>query len=195
MLARYKANGAPGITSVSDESMAEMMEMFLKGNSFSAISQYTRIPKEKILFLAEKNKWPDLRRERLGAMIESFDDRSKTFVIENSNFILDLCSVLRHYYETKIKQYLKTKDPEILESMDRELIKTYMRSLEALSDMSKKGGKGDLPPAPTYMNITMNEGAALNVKQDRIASNDLSEVLKAIADMNRAKDNPSKEKK
>lgn len=185
-LEEYKTNGLPGIPTNS-EKIDAVKKLYLEGLSFNMISNQTRVKRAAVLYLAEKYGWYDERETKIVGMLESVGKRTDMFSVQHVHFVIELCDAIRAYYLDKIRRYADTKDPTIMENLSGTLMNIYTKCVDSLKT---KGVKDDDLPKNPLVGITLGEGATLSIPQKKYQENDdLSKALKALADMNRLKDN------
>lgn len=184
-LAQFKNDGLPGIGKITSDEEKRMKELYMAGYTYSAISVETRHKKVYILAVADKNKWYEEKVKQISAMADSLSHRKDIFSSKNEHFIIDICDTIREYYLDVVQQFKSSRDPSVFASIDPKLLNLYLRCTETLSNIGS-GKPKDPSPSQTLVNVQGN----LNVGEGNSDSktDDLGKVLKALADLNRAKD-------
>jgi hypothetical protein len=185
LLKSFKESGMPGISSVSHEMEQKLLALYMEGNTYEHIANKTRQKKVYILALSHKYKWFDKKLGEVSALADSLSGKKDIFFLQNEQFTMSLSDSIREYCSAKIKQFADSKDPAVLESLDHKLVGLYFKCLENLpgNGAGKKTDEKNIPQ--TLVNVQGD----LKVGDDsKSNSTDLGQVLKALADLNRAKD-------
>jgi hypothetical protein len=189
LVSGFKTNGAPGLAGVGEEKLEQIAKMYLSGLSFDAISTRLRVKKAIVLYVVERQRLYETRQETLNALIESVPKRLEIFSTQNTDFFLELAAVIRSYYVDKIELYKRTNDSTVLETMDTKLMKIYEKCSEILLGIEPKAKEAG------SLNMVTSPGTNVFISTPNDEQkNKLSEVLKMVADLNRAKES-DKEKK
>jgi len=190
--------GMPGVTSIRDDQIQTMFTMFMEGYTYSEIAVKVRLKKEIILCLAYKGEWPAKKEEHVNALVSSINNKIEIQRLENANFIVETSAFLRKYFQDQMSQYNKSKDPLVFHGTNFKLLDKFMKLYDI---MNGKNGDGNVPPPsnpgqnpnPT-VSIQAAAGSTVNLGSPSSGSVNPGELLKALADLERAKEETKNKK-
>ncbi len=181
ILSEFKKDGLPGITKFTEETIKKAKEGYLNGKSFSMISMELRVPKSVITYYAYRDRWQPERSERVSAIMESLSSQAPIMQLDNALFVTEMADFFKKYFRERIETYEKTKDEQVIANIDWKLFANFTKLLDLIK------GNSATPPSPP-VNITANE-VAINMKGGQNEQDEnLGNVLRALADINRSKD-------
>lgn len=187
-LQKFVEKDMPGLTSVTDDKLTQLFSMYMKGKSYTEISQHLKVKKPVILCLSKQNGWYDKKVEYYNAIQANIQDRLLQTKIESTKFLADIVGYYHSTMGAKVEQAL-ADGKKISELMDSKEFAVYFRALEALEKGSGKsvdpGGKG-----PT---INIHGGAKTTVSEDGktleidTSSGEVGDILKSLAELTKAR--------
>jgi hypothetical protein len=191
-LKAYISNGLPGLHAFDLDKQMKAKELYLAGRSYEYISRVFRIKKEAIMYVADKEQWYEQKIARIQGLALTLQPKLTIAQIESKHFLLDLIQFIHSYFQEKMEAYARTKDDRILETMNHKLLDKYHKTIELLYRLEDKDNK---KPAST-VSLNIPEGATVErVDSDTVqitpnnnAKKDLAQILEALAELNRARD-------
>lgn len=195
-LRSFNDNGRPGVSTVGDESLRAMFDMYMNGASYSQVAEKFKVKKAIVLFFADKQQWYEKKLEHFNSVLNDVQKQIAIANVENRSFLTDLMRAFRLYYRDSIDNFLLTKDPKVFESIDFNHLKHLYKCAELLEKLEKTND----PDKPASTNLIFPNGATLTKidertlsisgpKQEASAPNpaDVSAVLKFLADISKNK--------
>ena len=195
-LRKYMEDGMPGIASVKDEQVENMLKMYMDGCTYSEISMKSFVKKDVVLFLSYKYSWPARRQEKVSNLIESLDQKIGLIRLESSDFIVDMARFLHNYYRDRIQTYERTKDPAVLDATDWRLMNHYYKCVEVMKGSNPMTLPTQGSQQTPNVSIYAADGSTVNLGKETSNTNvDHGSLLKFFADLERAKEQQQNEKK
>ena len=196
-LKNYIANGLPGISAANEKVVKQALEMYMSGATYSEISNRLMLKRNLIVYLSYKFDWYQAKIELLSSLVGNIKQKAEVAHVQGINLITDMMAALEHYYRSIINNYSISKDTKILESVDMENFKIYVKCLEQIEAINNPESK---KKAPTLGLSLPNGGTVTKLSDNSIevsapsqeVSNQLGQVLSALASLKRAKEEVKK---
>ena len=182
-LEKFVEKDMPGLTSVEDDTIADLFSMYMKGKSYSELANSLKVKKPIILCLSKQHDWYNKKMNYLTNIQDNIESKLIQTKIESLNFLTDIVGVYHKVMAEKIVEGLaKGKKPD--EFLDAKELTIYFRALEAIEKTMPKQPK-DNQGNPMTVNIHGN--AKTKVSSDgktlEIESGDTGSILKALAEL------------
>lgn len=142
---KFKENGLLGLHTLIDTDVERMMGLYMDGKTYRQIAQVTKKNKAVILFLADKFKWFELRREYLDELHATLKDKIMESKLQSQEFLLELVLAYQKKIGKNIHQYLRTDNEEFADKVDVKDINSVLKIMELLHKLSAEnlGSPGD----------------------------------------------------
>lgn len=176
----YEEAGLPGIASVEDSVLLNMMELYLGGKTYREISKITRRPKNVVLYLSKKFGWYPKRVEYLRDIQENVIQRTLEARLVGQDFLLQI----KHFFERKIgkkiTKYLESNSEADGDAIDLKEIDKYIKTFETIDNLSAFKRSKDSGSNPT---VGLNVGDGVTIKKTGENTVEVTPKQKAIGDM------------
>lgn len=186
---KFKENGLLGLHTLKDIDVERSMALYLDGKSYRQIASVLKIKKEVILFLANKFKWFELRRDYLDELHATMKDKIIDSKLQSQEFLLELVLAYQKKISRNIHQYLRTDNAEFADKVDVKDVNTLLKVMDVLHKLDVKDfGSGD--KSMVGLNgigegMTITKTGANSVEITPKTPSPFSSKLKAFADMKR----------
>lgn len=186
---KFKENGLLGLHTLKDIDVERSMALYLDGKSYRQIASVLKIKKEVILFLANKFKWFELRRDYLDELHATMKDKIVDSKLQSQEFLLELVLAYQKKISRNIHQYLRTDNAEFADKVDVKDVNTLLKVMDVLHKLDVKDfGQND--KSLVGLNglgegMTITKTGANSVEITPKAPSPFSSKLKAFADMKR----------
>ena len=94
MIKKFKNNGMLGLHTLHETDCERMMAFYLDGKTYREIAELTKRNKSLILFLAQKFKWFELRKEYLDELHATIKDKVVSSKLQSMDFLHHLSEEL-----------------------------------------------------------------------------------------------------
>jgi len=185
-LQRFIEKDMPGLSSVSDEKVAECFSMYMKGKSYTELSTSLRLKKPIILFLSKKNDWYEKKNDYISAIQENIQGKLINTKIESANFLTDVINAYHKIMEHKIRDALARGDKPS-EFMDSKEMNVYFKAIDSLEKLLPKKGS-DARQAAFNINVsgdakvkTDKDGKSLSIECGASTEQTTKDVLAGLA--------------
>lgn len=201
-LKKYIESGLPGIIDVTDDKVKQVIEMYMNGESYSAISAKLSIKKAPILYLAYKHNFYEMKMEMLAELVDNAKAKAQMVGLRSVDFLSDVMTGFENYYRDLFNRYRTTKNSALIETAGFENLKTYIKCMETLQKLSNPDEKSEKGGA---FNLNIPKGATLKKIDDKTIEvsplgseskdSKLKEVLSQLAQLKKLKEEQEQEKK
>jgi len=185
---QYKEQGLPGIGDVTGHQMAQMIDLYLNGSTYSQISMTVGVKKIIVMYLSEANGWYNTKREYLNEIEEKIKSRVIDTKLRNQEFMLLLIQAWQKKISNKVVKYLATENEEHMDAIDLKEVAQLMKAIEMIGELDNSGkdSKGKTPA------VGLNVGNGVTIEKTgensmTITPKDasISDMLKQLADSRR----------
>ena len=188
---RFIEDGLPGISTVTDSLLHQMLDLYLNGSTYSQISNILEIKKIYVLYLAQSANWVQLKEDYLNEVQEKIKSRVVDSKLISKEFMLLLVQAWQKKIGSQLTKYLATNDDSHMENINLKEIAQLMRAIEMVNELDNTGkdSKGKTPA------VGLNLGSGVVV--EKLADNKISvtpketpigDLLQQIADERRNKE-------
>ena len=156
VIEKYKEDGLPAVSTLTDSTLVHALEMYLSGKSYREISQLVSKPKAMVLYLSEKYNWFEKRQEYLREIQDNMLQRTLEAKIVGQDFLIQLKQFFEKKIGTNINNYMRTNNEAFAALVDLKEVDKYIKTFETLDKLTTvKQPRSDKPSAPT---IGINAG-------------------------------------
>jgi hypothetical protein len=136
LIDKFKENGMIGLHTLKDTDCERCMALYLDGKTYRQISNVTKINKSVVLFLANKFKWFELRKEYLDELQATLKDKVMESKLQDQEFLMHLSLAYRKKIGKNVNEYLRTDNSDFADRIDARDIASYMKILELIHKLS-----------------------------------------------------------
>lgn len=133
---KFKENGLIGLHTLKDSDVERCMSLYLDGKTYRQIAQVTQINKTVILFLSNKFKWFELRREYLDELQATLKEKVMESKLQSQEFLLHLVLAYQKKIGKNIDRYLKTDNEEFADKVDAKDLGALLKVMELLHKLN-----------------------------------------------------------
>lgn len=201
LIEEFKSEGLPGISSAKPELIKYGLQLYLENHAFGYICQKTGLKKKIVLYLAQRDQWHDKRVEMYSNMAMTLQTRVQAAKLQGLDYLTEMASASKKYFQDKIDLYKQTGDPSILETLDPNLVKMHHKVLELLFKMGSDGTEKDKGPLvginfPQGATIAQNNDNTITVTPNTSADSQVVQTsLNALAALKRIQEELEEQKK
>jgi len=186
---KFKEDGMLGLHTLVETDVERMMGLYMDGKTYRQIAQVTKKNKTVILFLANKFKWFELRKEYLDELQATLKDKVLESKLQSQEFLLELVLAYQKKISKNIHQYLRTDDEKFADNVDNRDIATILKIMELLHKLNvENAGSVNKDAALVGLN-GLGEGMTItkvgNNSVEITPKSPFSSKLKQFADMKR----------
>lgn len=195
---QFESEGLPGVASIDDKAMINMMSLYLSGKTYREIARITRKKKMLVLYISKKFNWYAKKIEYLRDLEETMVQRTLEAKLMGHDFLLQV----KHYFEKKIgsniTRYLATNDESFAEKIDLKEIDRYIKTFEALEKLSTIRSRSEKNSPSIGLNV--GDGVTITKKGDNSLEispkqKAIGDVLKELADFRRKEGSQNEQEK
>jgi hypothetical protein len=188
-LAKYRAEGLPGIARVSEASIFQWFNLYLAGKTYEEIAQITSSDVAPILYMSEKFGWFDRKMGHYNGIVTKLDQRVQAVKLESAEFVMDVITMIHKAHGAKITEFLQTGNREILKEINLGVLDKYFKSIDALGKLLAKPLEAPPLPPPPAVQINLGD-AKVERKEDGSIEITAKSSLKDLAKKKRIKKEP-----
>jgi hypothetical protein len=186
-LQKFVEKDMPGLSAVTDDQLAQLFSMYMKGKTYTEIAQAMKVKKQVLLCLSHQNDWYLKKAEYYNAIQKNIQNRLIQTKIDSVNFLADVIGAYHKDLGDKVAKVLATGG-KITEFLDGKEMTVYFRALEKIENMATpKRDPGEGKPG---ININISGDAKTKVSDDgktlEIESSSTGEILKNLANLTKA---------
>lgn len=190
LIQKFKDDGMLGLHTLKDTDCERCMALYIDGKSYRQIAQVTKINKSVILFLANKFKWYELRKEYLDELQATLKDKVMESKLQSQEFLLELVLAYQKKISKNVHQYLRTDDSAFADKIDPKDINSVLKIMELLHKISAENFANTSDKSLVGLNglgegVTITKTGANSVEITPKGPTPFSSKLKQFADMKR----------
>lgn len=192
---KFKEGGMLGLHTIKDIDVERSMALYIDGKTYRQIASVLKIKKDVILFLANKFKWFELRKDYLEELHVTIKDKIVESKLQSQEFMLELILAYQKKISRNIHQYLRTDNAEFVDKVDVKDINTLLKVMEMIHKLDIKDlGHNDKPLVGLGglgegMTITKTGNNSVEITPK--APSPFSSKLKQFADLKRQQEKES----
>lgn len=146
LIEKFKEDGMLGLHTLVETDVERMMGLYLDGKTYRQISNLTKKNKAVVLFLANKFKWFELRKEYLEELQATLPDKILESKLQSQEFLLTLILAYQKKISKNIDQYLRTDNVEFADRVDNKDLGVVLKIMEMLHKLNVENlGASDKP--------------------------------------------------
>jgi hypothetical protein len=188
-LQKFVEKDMPGLSSVEDDKIVQIFSMYMKGKSYTELSQHLKIKKPIVLCLSKQNNWYEKKMEYYESIQKNIQERLIQTKIESVNFLADIVGMYHKVLGEKVAHAMATGE-KVIEFMDSKELAVYFRALEAMEKQVLKKDNNDNENTRKGPNIFISGNAKTKVSADgntlEIESGNTADILKNLAELAKA---------
>jgi hypothetical protein len=188
----YKEEGLPGISVVTDEQLAKMLELYITGSTYTQISKTLNVKKVIIQYFAHTTGWYETKKEYLNEIQEKIKTRVIDAKLRNKEFMLTLVQAWQKKIGSQLLRYLATDNNQHMEDIDLKEVAQLMKAIEMVNDLDDTGkdSKGKTPA----VGLNLGNGVVVERSSDNKLTitpkeSSIGDLLQEYADNQRSKEN------
>lgn len=196
LIEKFKESGMLGLHTLKDTDCERCMGLYMDGKTYRQIAQVTKINKAVILFLANKFKWFELRKDYLDELHVTLKDKVMESKLQSQEFLLELVLAYQKKVSKNIHQYLRTDNEEFADRIDPKDINTVLKVMELLHRLSAENFGNPNDKSIIGLNglgegMTITKVGNNSVEITPKVPSPFSSKLKAFAEMKREQEKSS----
>lgn len=187
IIQKYVEDGLPDIAVVDGEKLTRIMDLYLSGKSYRAISTIMNVKAATILYLSHKYNWFQLKKDYITDLENTIRGRLLEARLVNQDFLLQLVHMWQKKIGSKMTKYLSTDNEAFANSIDLKEIDKYLKTVDMLHRLSSEKNVSQAAPA---VGLNLGDGVTIVKKGDNEVeitpkSKVISEMLKEYANSRR----------
>lgn len=190
----FKDAGLPGIYGVSQQQVERIMDLYFDGKPFVQISRILKIDKTLIMYMSQKYKWFQARREYHEELEASMRSRLVESKLVSQDFLLQLTGLYQKKISKQVTSFLATDDVKHADAIDPKEVAQLLKLMEMLHKLASDGS-GSKAVSP--VSLGLGDGVTIRKTSDNSVeitpkSASVAETLRQLADAQRANDKQNK---
>ena len=192
ILREYKEAGLPGVARITQENIFEWFQLYMSGRTYSEISSKCDAPIERVLFIADRNKWFEKKHKHFENIMNRISSRLDQSKLEGIAFMFDLMSFVHKHHGSQIEEYLRTGDPKIAANINMKSLDKYFKTIEALNKLLANPDEAVRQRQAMGININIGPHATIE-KKDGTIEISANPTLAELAQLKRQKEQQKKD--
>jgi hypothetical protein len=127
---KFKEDGMLGLHTLKDTDVERMMALYIDGQTYRQIANMTQKGKPVVLYLANKFKWFEMRKEYLDELQATLREKVIEAKLQDQEFLLRLSLAYKKKIRKNIDKYLTTDNEEFYDKIDNKDLATLMKVIE-----------------------------------------------------------------
>jgi len=193
LVKKFIDQGLPRIAEITEDQMVRMLDLYLKGNTYTQIAHMLRLQRVYVLYFAYKANWEQMKVEYLNEVQEKIKNRVIESKLRSKEFILLAIQSWQQKLGDKFTAFIATSDERHLEGLDFREVNSLLKLIEMINEMDGAGQGKDGKTSPVGINLGSN-GVILEKLSDNSMSvtpkdaPDMGDLLQRLADERRSKE-------
>ena len=197
LVEKYKEDGLPGITSISDVGIVKALDMYMDGKTYHEIAKILGTKKEIVLYFAQKLNWYQTKMEHIEILDANLKERILQANLVNQNFMLQIQQFFKQKIGHKMNKFFATGDDEIAAQVYSKDIEMYYKAVDLMIKLTTE------KPAPGARGPTVGLNLGDGVSVQRVGENEVvitprnkttGEMLNELANLKRKEEESNTKK-
>lgn len=196
IIKEFKEKGLPGVTSLSDLTLAKCIDLYLSGKTYHEIGKILSVRKEIVLYLGQKFNWYATKVEHMQMLDATLKERILHAKLMNQDFVLQIQHFFSKKIGNKMSRFMATGDEDIASKVDRKDIEMYFKAVELLEKISTEKVPVNAKGPAVGLNLGEHGITVKKVGEDEVLitprNKTVAEMLNELANMKRQEDDQNK---